>query len=83
MSFEFTLRHVDWGTLFVASEWALRIGALIYVIRTWGGYPEGVAFAVLLMNAATPLIDRLVRPRRYGRLRTGNPLPLAPKEDGR
>ncbi|ENO97628.1 RnfABCDGE type electron transport complex subunit D, partial [Thauera phenylacetica B4P] len=59
------------------------IGALIYVIRTWGGYPEGVAFAVLLMNAATPLIDRLVRPRRYGRLRTGNPLPLAPKEDGR
>jgi len=59
------------------------IGALIYVIRTWGGYPEGVAFAVLLMNAATPLIDRLVRPRRYGRLRTGNPIPLAPKEDGR
>ena len=39
--------------------------------------------AVLLMNAATPLIDRLVRPRRYGRLRTGAPLPLAPKEDGR
>ena len=59
------------------------IGALIYVIRTWGGYPEGVDFAVLLMNAATPLIDRLVRPRRYGRLRTGAPLPLAPKEDGR
>lgn len=58
------------------------IGALIYIIRTWGGYPEGVAFAVLLMNAATPLIDHLVRPRRYGRLRSGAPLPVVRGEDG-
>lgn len=42
------------------------IGLLIYVIRTWGGYPDGVAFAVLLMNAAVPLIDRYTQPRIYG-----------------
>jgi electron transport complex protein RnfD len=46
-------------------------GFLTYVIRTWGGYPEGVAFAVLLMNAATPIIDRYLRPRVYGRSRRG------------
>ncbi|MEZ5582828.1 MAG: RnfABCDGE type electron transport complex subunit D [Candidatus Competibacteraceae bacterium] len=44
-------------------------GALIYVIRTWGGYPEGVAFAVVLMNAVTPVIDHYLRPRIYGRKR--------------
>lgn len=49
-------------------------GFLTYVIRTWGGYPEGVAFAVLLMNALTPAIDRLVKPRIYGRNRKGVPL---------
>ena len=49
-------------------------GALIYIIRTWAGFPEGVAFAVLLMNAATPLIDHYMRPRIYGRGRDGNPL---------
>jgi electron transport complex protein RnfD len=43
------------------------IGLLTYAIRTWGGYPDGVAFAVLLMNAAVPLIDRYTRPRIYGR----------------
>lgn len=53
-------------------------GALVYVIRTWAGYPEGVAFAVILMNAATPLIDHYVRPRVFGRDRRGQP--LAPAE---
>lgn len=43
------------------------IGLLTYAIRTWGGYPEGLAFAVLIMNAAVPLIDRYTRPRIYGR----------------
>ena len=43
------------------------IGLLTYSIRGWGGYPDGVAFAVLLMNAAVPLIDRYTRPRIYGR----------------
>ena len=49
-------------------------GLLVYVIRTWAGYPEGLAFAVLIMNAATPLIDRYTRPRVYGRDRKGEPL---------
>ena len=42
------------------------IGLLIYIIRTWGGYPEGLAFAVLLMNMAAPTIDHYTRPRVYG-----------------
>ncbi len=49
-------------------------GLLTWLIRTYGGYPEGVAFAVLLMNALTPAIDRLVKPRIYGRDRKGKPL---------
>ncbi len=46
-------------------------GLLTYVIRTWAGYPEGVAFAVLLMNSLTPIIDSYVKPRIYGRDRKG------------
>jgi len=42
------------------------IGALIYIIRVWGGYPDGVAFAVLLMNMAAPTIDYYTQPRVYG-----------------
>jgi electron transport complex protein RnfD len=42
------------------------IGMLTYMIRTWGGYPDGMAFAVLLMNATVPLIDRYTQPRIYG-----------------
>ena len=53
-------------------------GLLVWVIRTWGGYPEGIAFAVLLMNALTPLIDHYLRPRIYGRDRKG--APLAPEK---
>lgn len=49
-------------------------GLLTYVIRTWAGYPEGVAFAVLLMNSMTPIIDTYFKPRVYGRDRKGNPL---------
>jgi electron transport complex protein RnfD len=44
-------------------------GALAFIIRTWGGYPEAVAFAVLMMNALTPLIDLYCRPRIYGHRR--------------
>ncbi|MEE9424007.1 MAG: RnfABCDGE type electron transport complex subunit D [Methylococcales bacterium] len=36
------------------------VGMLVFIIRSWGGYPEGVAFAVLLMNLTVPLIDRYV-----------------------
>jgi electron transport complex protein RnfD len=50
------------------------IGLLTFVIRTWAGYPEGVAFAVMLMNACTPLIDHYLKPRIYGRDRKGRPL---------
>jgi electron transport complex protein RnfD len=42
------------------------IGVITWIIRTWGGYPDGVAFAVLLMNAAAPTIDRFSIPRIYG-----------------
>ena len=41
-------------------------GLLTAVIRLWGGYPEGVSFAILIMNALTPLIDRYTRPRVFG-----------------
>jgi electron transport complex protein RnfD len=44
------------------------IGLLTYVIRTWGGYPDGVAFAVLLMNMAAPTIDYYTRPRVFGHI---------------
>ena len=42
------------------------IGLLIYIIRTWGGYPDAIAFAVLLMNMAAPTIDHYTRPRVFG-----------------
>jgi electron transport complex protein RnfD len=42
------------------------IGLLTWIIRTWGGFPDGVAFAVLIMNLAVPLIDRYTVPRIYG-----------------
>ena len=44
----------------------LGVGIVTYVIRAWGGYPDGVAFAVLLMNLAAPTIDYYTRPRTYG-----------------
>ena len=46
-------------------------GVLTVLIRLFGGYPEGVSFAILLMNAATPLIDRYTKPRTFGTLRQG------------
>ncbi len=51
-------------------------GAFVYIIRPWGGYHEGVAIAVVLMNAATPLIDHYVRPRIYGRTWRGQSRPV-------
>ncbi len=42
------------------------IGALVFVIRNWGGYPDAVAFAVLLMNMAAPTIDYYTQPRVFG-----------------
>ncbi|UTW02330.1 electron transport complex subunit RsxD [Amphritea atlantica] len=42
------------------------IGMLIFVIRSWGNYPDAVAFAVLLMNLCAPFIDQYTQPRSYG-----------------
>ena len=44
----------------------IGVGVLTLVIRRWGSYPDGVAFAVLLMNMAAPLIDRFTKPRIFG-----------------
>jgi len=44
----------------------IGVGALTYIIRVWGGYPDGVAFAVLLMNMLVPLIDYYTQPTVYG-----------------
>ncbi|GAB7140197.1 Na+-translocating ferredoxin:NAD+ oxidoreductase RNF, RnfD subunit [Deferribacterales bacterium RsTz2092] len=41
-------------------------GVITIMIRIFGNYPEGVAFSILVMNAATPLLDRYLRPRAYG-----------------
>ncbi|HSG28859.1 MAG TPA: RnfABCDGE type electron transport complex subunit D, partial [Candidatus Krumholzibacterium sp.] len=67
------------GALFMATDYVTspvsRKGMLIFgagcglitvLIRLWGGYPEGVSFAILLMNAATPLIDRYTKPAVFG-----------------
>ncbi|MBN2301781.1 MAG: RnfABCDGE type electron transport complex subunit D [Lentisphaerae bacterium] len=42
-------------------------GALTMIIRKWGGYPEGVSFAILLMNGVVPLINRATKPRLFGK----------------
>lgn len=42
------------------------IGAMVFLIRSWGGFPDGVAFAVLLANMCVPLIDYYTKPRTYG-----------------
>ena len=47
------------------------VGIITLAIRRWGGYPDGVAFAVLLMNMVAPLIDRYTRPRIFGHGRRG------------
>lgn len=67
------------GSIFMATDYvttptttkgqvifAIGCGVLTFVIRKFGGYPEGVSFAIILMNVATPLIDRYVRPRVFG-----------------
>jgi electron transport complex protein RnfD len=48
---------------------AVGCGLLTALIRLYGGYPEGVCYSILLMNTATPLIDRFTRPRQFGGIR--------------
>jgi len=67
------------GALFMATDmvaspitnagcwlYGLLIGSLVVVIRFWGGMPEGVMYAILLANAVSPHIDRLIRPAVFG-----------------
>ncbi|MDH8702294.1 electron transport complex protein RnfD [Dysgonomonadaceae bacterium PH5-43] len=46
--------------------YAIGIGLITSIIRLWGAYPEGVSFAILIMNAVTPLINTYIKPKRYG-----------------
>jgi electron transport complex protein RnfD len=46
--------------------YGIAIGFLTIVIRNWGAYPEGMSFAILIMNAFTPLINNYVKPKRFG-----------------
>lgn len=57
------------------------IGILIFVIRTWGAYPDAVAFAVLLMNFAAPFIDTYTQPRTYGHVKAKRGMPAKPDAD--
>ena len=45
---------------------AVGIGALTIIIRLWGAYPEGMSFAILIMNAFVPLINKICKPKRFG-----------------
>ncbi len=45
---------------------AVGIGVITMAIRLWGAYPEGMSFAILIMNACVPLINKYVKPRRFG-----------------
>ena len=51
-----------WGRII----FAFGCGLITFIIRKFGKYPEGVTYAILLMNVATPLIDRFIKPRKYG-----------------
>mgnify|MGYP003588923115 CR=1 FL=1 len=67
------------GSIFMATDYVtspmtgrgqliygVAIGFLTVVIRNWGAYPEGMSFAILIMNAFTPLINTYVKPKRFG-----------------
>jgi electron transport complex protein RnfD len=73
------------GALFMATDmvtspitkkgrivFGIGCGVLTVLIRLFGGYPEGVSYSILLMNAATPLIDRYTKPRIFGKKVTKN-----------
>ncbi|MFD1382372.1 electron transport complex subunit RsxD [Rhodanobacter aciditrophus] len=77
--FHLTTGAAMFGAFFIATDpvssctsnkgklfYGAGIGILVFIIRTWGGYPDGIAFGVLLMNFAAPLIDYYTQPRAYG-----------------
>lgn len=72
------------GTFFMATDYVtspmttkgmiiygVLIGIITFVIRHYGSYPEGISFAILIMNGCTPLINKLTRPRLFGERRMG------------
>ncbi len=52
--------------------YAIGVGVITMLIRLWGPYPEGMSFAILIMNSVVPLIDKWVRPRRFGAVKSKN-----------
>ena len=54
-----------WGKVL----YGVGIGVINFAIREYGAYPEGVTYAILLMNIATPLIERATRPKKYGEVK--------------
>ena len=67
------------GSIFMATDYSsspmskngmllygIGIGVITVLIRTFGAYPEGISFAILIMNAFTPLIDKYIKPKRFG-----------------
>lgn len=50
---------------------AIGIGILTVLIRVFGAYPEGMSFAILIMNAFVPLIDQFTKPKKYGKVAHG------------
>ena len=46
--------------------YGIAIGLITLIIRQWGAYPEGMSFAILIMNGVTPLINRYMKPRKFG-----------------
>jgi electron transport complex protein RnfD len=50
--------------------YGLGIGLITVFIRVWGAYPEGISFAILIMNAVVPLIDKYVKPKRFGAVKS-------------
>ncbi len=72
------------GALFMATDYStspmthkgglifgVGIGLITIIIRLWGAYPEGMSFAILIMNAVVPLINKYVKPSHFGASRTG------------
>lgn len=67
------------GAIFMATDYStspmthkgmiiygVGIGVITMIIRLWGAYPEGMSFAIFIMNAVTPLINKYCRPKRFG-----------------
>jgi electron transport complex protein RnfD len=63
MATDMTTSPMTWKGMLV---YGFGCGVLTVLIRVWGAYPEGVSFAILIMNAATPLINKGFKPSRFG-----------------